>query len=117
MTTEAAIFGIWILSASVGLAISVLGASDALRDLRALPSVANGRRLVGRQRLTAQILRAVIFTGWLIAATHSDLAPIVLVAGNVALAIVGASDFAVGVVLRRRYAREADLADKAEATH
>ena len=59
----------------VGGGMSVYNAYDAWLDLRALQSVANGRRIIAKTNLRSQAVRAVQFALWTV--------PVVIVAFDV----------------------------------
>lgn len=101
---------LWVGSAIVGLLASAWGITEALGDLGALGGDRNGRRLVGRSRLTAHIGRAIVFGVWLALgaerlASDVDVPLTAAVAGllltNAILTGIALLDIVVGARLRR----------------
>lgn len=99
---------LWLASSLAGVAGALYAIREAVLDLRALGGSWNGRRLVNRQRLFAQLGRLVIFSCWSvlglasIGAPNAPLSPFVVllfVPNFVQLAIL-ASDVYVGRELR-----------------
>lgn len=55
---------VWTLLAVAGMAVGVWGVTDVLSDLRALGEVRNGRRLLVKGDLRAELIRFAIQWSW-----------------------------------------------------
>ena len=100
---------VWTLSALIGVLASLYGVYEARKDLRALGDIQNGARLVARQRLAAQVIRATITGTWTalgIVYLANDLHPTLnitvfaLVMGNLLTTVIAVSDVVVGKLIR-----------------
>lgn len=104
------VLSIWFLSSVIGLTMAVYGIFEAVLDARALGGLANGRRLVARQRLYAQLARAGGFLCWvlvgsIVLATVGDTVQLdgmslLFLVPNILQATIVISDVAVGRKLR-----------------
>lgn len=102
---------VWMLSALIGLVVSLWGIYQARLDLKFLNGGATAeQKLIGRQRVLAQCFRATITGGWLAAGwvvfdsgTIVRLTPAVLflISGNILTTLIALSDAIVGQVVRR----------------
>lgn len=102
---------VWTLSAAVGATAAIYGAVQAWIDLRYLRAEEHdGLRLIGRQRLLAQMFRSIITGGWLLVGLGliSDgidniaVTPVIvaLIVGNVLTTLIALSDTIVGQIVR-----------------
>ena len=99
----------WTLIAVAGAILSMLGALDASRDLRALGTIANGRRLLALGDLRRELIRLSIQVVWTLigleSALHGGAEPslgvILLMGTNAALAISTLLDLHDRARLRR----------------
>ena len=99
---------IWLASSVLGLAASAYGVIEAIKDLNALQGLTNGRRMVAKQRLFAQGVRAASFFAWvalgifvLTADTQLTFTVLVLVATNIGYTALAITDAYTGWALRR----------------
>lgn len=105
---------VWTLSAAVGACFSTWNFIQAVRDLRALGPIANGRRLLGRGHVRREAIRVFISSAWLAIGLwsvwrfglgHLDWDPVivVLVVTNLACTVQAFSDYRERIALRRMF--------------
>lgn len=109
---------IWTLSAMVGALAAAYGIREAVADLAELRGVneldAGRMRLIGAQRLFAQIIRCLILIGWAaigVAAWASGagesspltIVVLILILGNIGTAVLAVSDVIVSRLVREPY--------------
>lgn len=116
---------LWLVTSIAGATVAAVGLREALRDLRALKGLTNGRRLIALRDRRNQAARLVIQLGWSLVGVMAALderavspSPpvIVLIGGNILLTLTAALDLRD----RRRIERLAlrvpsDISDRLDA--
>lgn len=100
---------VWTIAAMIGAAVAAWGAYDAYRDLRALDSGANGRRILAVGWVRREFIRFGIQAVWAVigvlaipnATNAVNPIALLLVGTNVAVAVNTIMDARERILLRR----------------